>query len=1151
MPYAHRLRLRCFLEGIEVPIIACTINVTANAPAQFQVQIPATDRAFEFLPRTLIHIFMWDYWQGASDAFRTRNPEAEEQVQTHAQAMEQAESENISRENADTAEAAGPRPHAPESDQAMEETLAPLPDILENNDQHWKFLIGGEVIGYNFSKSHSSRTITLQCLDWSVYWDTCYQYKVNVANLTGDHMAAFVGAGTTFFDIFFSSTTSAIVEAVSRRSVTQPELTGLLSGVVRLLESVGGVYIGNESQSLNGANPRNIRHRFRGVNDFFSIAELRLKLIYMITAAENDDSSKRQFADRAYAMWGRRHASRLGQIASFREILNVMMQYIFHSVFPVVAPRMQPSDQRVRTSRRRITGQWSESSEGRSYIQELRNLRRTSQWTCNRMQYTQTDYPIPTIRNELWTIHQRAQQLSTRASGYGFSEPATYLQRVSDKAQLSWSLYVGEEGSQRTVFRQNEAQIRADCHAITSNIDYCIVIFERAQTHDVQTDTRQVQVARRLNQQIIRPDIFMVSPPRCNVIFPELASNISFSRMYLREVTRMRLTVSDEIFGPDVLLNQCYYAPDVEVMGALPPRQLRRGGMGESGERLKRAAFSKRLMNHELYTGVVPVFERMNEVNIYGASTATTGARGTRRTAANTTTRSSSQEVNYRGARIPHVTRAVNHQFFKHRWQPRTLSISGKFNPFVVAGFPGLVIDRYMTRKQTEDAELRGIDYIEATGGTMVATSMVDESGNRVALESDLAEAQHNAWNNLKDQVPTQFLGMIESVQHSISHNAAQSSFQFSHARTHRENEELLGSNRQTLTRRSLIRPESRGSTRNRRRGPGRQQVAERDADGRAIKVSTVAAISPPEVGMVGPYFGEIMEVAPSEETGSHPLFGVFFGDTARRRRRTFPVNAEYRAIDLGDEVVTQTGDPNQVVTLQAYRVTEAIERWVGQEVDVPLEDFVRPPWMSDIWRNDRIGAVYHQFFGTGSLTDPAMMEAGSALSRRASRNVVDDALEQARLEERWEKRDDPIRPDGTSSQEAGIAINVERAVDLLVRTYSALRHNNYDVHEFIRAYTWREMATLTDMLGSMDLTFDQDGRATQGEEGLHSRAFGHGQLGSDLRNLVDENVRELLGFSTEEDRAAILSRMDTRRAKADRVMAYMAELDRDRGLLG
>lgn len=202
--------------------------------------------------------------EGGSDTFHLRNPETEEQTQSYVNALEEAETNNRDRTNEHTAEAAGHRPHMPNADVAEMETLAPLPDLLENNDHHWKLLIGGEVIGYNFAKTASNRSVTLQCLDWSVYWDTCYQYKVNVGSLTGDGMAAFVGAGTTFFDTFFSSTTSTIVEAVTRRSVTQPELTGLLSGVVRLLESVGGVYTGNESQSLNGANPQNIRHRFRG-----------------------------------------------------------------------------------------------------------------------------------------------------------------------------------------------------------------------------------------------------------------------------------------------------------------------------------------------------------------------------------------------------------------------------------------------------------------------------------------------------------------------------------------------------------------------------------------------------------------------------------------------------------------------------------------------------------------------------------------------------------------------------------------------------------------------------------------------------------------------------------------------------------------------
>lgn len=1241
MTHAHRLKLRCFLEGIEVPVIAATLAIQPNAPAQFQVQIPATDKAFEFLPRTLIHLFFFDYWEGPSD-LASITLEQDEQVEDAEDAQDTEEETQRSRdEHYERSRELRSNPHTDNPDTDLQDAQrssgsqfdtffqnesapsaagrqdssgegdSPNPELranpfasdgslrdnpFEDTDSLWKLLIGGEVIGYEFAKSSQQRSIVLHCLDFSVYWDTCYQYKVNVASLTGDGMAAFVGAGTTFFDTFFSSTTSAIVSAVNRPSVTQPELTGLLSGVVRLLESVGGVYIGNESQSLNGANPQHLRHRFRGVNDFFSIAELRLKLVYMITAAESDESSRRHFAARAFAMWGRRYASRLGKIASFREILNVMMQYIFHAVYPVAAPRYVHPSERLRTSSRTTTSAFSETPRGRRFIADLTGVYNGTNYVRNDMRSgTGRILPVPTILARLRSVGNRCSSYAIQAQGYGHSSPAGYLNTAAAQIQAIKQHYTGNDTSQQAVYQRHRGDIDGRIDRAIRNISVAVHYFDRSSVSRTRTSTRTVETGIRLNQQIIRPDCFMVSPPRCNIIFPELASQISFQRMYMREVTRMRLTVSDAIFGPEQLLDSVYYAPDVEVLGARPPR--RKYGRGSdagqvSGPNLSRAAYSKRLMEHELYTGVVPVFERMNEVNIYAART---------------------DSVSHRGARIPYVVRAVNHQFFKNRWAPRTASVSGKFNPWVVAGFPAVIMDRYMTRDQVAESSSRGVDYLERSGRVGdVRADAADDSTDMDFASEEAFEAetnQYDAWQVLRDNTPTQIVGLVESLQHTVSNQgpSADTSMALTHARTHRENEELLGSNRQTLTRRSLIRSRTSRARRSSRGRPGggtesriantaslpssqsgvaatspaRAQPGGRPIEGRAVKTTTVAAINAPEVGMVGPYNGEVTAVAPSTETGSFPLFGTFFGDRVRRRWRKFPVEIEMRAVMLGDEVVTQAGGSEETVILHAYRITEAIDRWRGQQVDVPLEDFIRPPWMSDVWRNDRIGATYQQFFGTGALTDSMIIETGNVMESQSQYDQVDRLLADSANQQREDNVIDPVRGDGSTSQGAGMELNIERAIDLLVRSYSAIKHEGLDVHEFIRAYTWRPVATISDILGSPDLELDQDGNVTEGKIGLHSKAFGRGPHGQNLRNLVGSDARQVLGLDTgttevhrrtrrataedgtvttsvstsrtvetAEERTETLERMDKRAEKSDRVLAYVEELT-NRGLLG
>src|SRR5690606_37792031 len=63
---AKRLRLRCFLEGVEVPIIGVQIVGLPNSPLVASVQIPPAPEATRFLPRTLVHIYFLDFYEDES-----------------------------------------------------------------------------------------------------------------------------------------------------------------------------------------------------------------------------------------------------------------------------------------------------------------------------------------------------------------------------------------------------------------------------------------------------------------------------------------------------------------------------------------------------------------------------------------------------------------------------------------------------------------------------------------------------------------------------------------------------------------------------------------------------------------------------------------------------------------------------------------------------------------------------------------------------------------------------------------------------------------------------------------------------------------------------------------------------------------------------
>lgn len=1137
MPTAQHLRLRCFLEGIEVPIVSASLSIQPDAPAQCQIQIPATDKGHDLLPRTLVHIFYYDYHDGPGDTLSVRVGDQDQVVTSEQQAVAQEEAATAGSIPSPTSSepvtagsvaSRASEADAPESDPALTGVIldrpAPLPSEAESpssaariessqirqdesddplrddstNDQKWRLFFCGEVVGYQFIKSAMNRGLILDCMDLSIYWDTCYQYKVNVASLTGNGMANFVGGGTSLWDVFFQSSTSTIVDVICRPSRSRPDLTGLLSGVVHLLERVGGVYT---SRSRG----------FRGVNDFFTIAELRLHLVDMICASENDTTSRQVFSARAYNAWTRREGGQLGEIASFREILGMVNRYIFHNVIPCPIAKFEPSSRWSTTRTTRVRYNVSETERGRALLSGAQAIRAS-------MVQTQVIYeeargsvePVP------WGVTGR---LTSHANS--LAELAAGFQRIGAGSAATAALS-SRQKAQRAIVRLGDPCVNADLVSaamidMVADLDGAIEDFQGREGTRARSRTSRHETPARVNSQILRPDIFMVAPPRCNVIFPELYSNLQFARQFLREVTRMRLTVSDEIFGPDSLLDNQYYAPDVEVLG----ERMRQGAGGTlEGATLRRAAYSCRLMDHELFSGVVPVFERMNEVNLYAAR---------------------SNLVTRRGASVPYAMRAANFQFFKNRMSPRSMSISGKFNPYIAPGFPVAVIDRYMTREGIELSNRRGLSLLGVAEDRGWAHVIEDrrEQSSPTEVSDDFAPI--DVWLALRETVPVQFVGLLMAVNHNVSQNAAGTSYTLTTARTHRDKDELLGSNIIQLSRRQAS---------------------------QATRVTTVAALEgePPQPGQLGPWGGLITVVEPVERTGEFHLFGTFGADRPRRQRVMVSVGVTQPARSFGPEVVGIVGSRDLEVTFRAYQVTEEVDRWRGQRVEVPMEDFLRPPWMSDVWSSDRVGAIYQQFFGTGAITDPMIIDTGT----ERTMPVADQVQTDAEIDWRNSSIQDPIRADGRTAQTADMEITIERAIDLLVKSYSEIRHAGLDVHEFIRAYIWRPVATIDEMLGSRDLELDPaTGQATAGVEGFHSRAFGRGAMGSNLRNLIPENMAgtsaeeqeennysvaaRLLGIGTGEgeDRRNLLTRLDKRSIKGDAVMAYVEELWASRGQLG
>jgi len=56
----RKLHIKCYLEGIEVPISGVQISINVNQASSAEITIPPTDKAFLIRPRTRVHIFWFD-----------------------------------------------------------------------------------------------------------------------------------------------------------------------------------------------------------------------------------------------------------------------------------------------------------------------------------------------------------------------------------------------------------------------------------------------------------------------------------------------------------------------------------------------------------------------------------------------------------------------------------------------------------------------------------------------------------------------------------------------------------------------------------------------------------------------------------------------------------------------------------------------------------------------------------------------------------------------------------------------------------------------------------------------------------------------------------------------------------------------------------
>ena len=373
----------------------------------------------------------------------------------------------------------------------------------------------------------------------------------------------------------------------------------------------------------------------------------------------------------------------------------------------------------------------------------------------------------------------------------------------------------------------------------------------------------------RLPVTIMAPNLWMVPPPKCNVIFPAQYSRIVFSRSWMSELTRMWLGGLSKRGKANWKEN--YFAPSADIITGPQKKDFRS---------VARAGTSF-LLHHEIFSGIVPAISTVGDVaelkkinkivekieedegapNILWGGTAADKVRQGEGTSLGSFMKN------------PALQRAANAKFMQSRFMSRSLSVSGPFNPNVICGLPGLVIDHALSTRLP--ASLR----TEAAAATEVG-----------------ATGSH-------------YLGLITSVTHTIGQQGASTSIGMNFCRTHDEGLEIFNKDHDGSATVEVIRTaDAKGS-----KVPGGPYWAE--VRGWTYKKQKGRYVSIPVIGMHGM----------KGRRGKHITWGLHKQDA--------PIKTDRRGFSFSDpasEILHSSdvdhGDNTTVETSRAYRYIYSVK---------------------------------------------------------------------------------------------------------------------------------------------------------------------------------------------------------------------------------
>jgi len=1054
---AEPLHLRLFLEGVEVPVIGAVVSASEGSPATAQIEMVPANAGLHLAARTKVLLFFLD---GAGDL-------------------------------------------------PADVTRASIPDDehRELTEAGYYLLFSGELFSLSYSKSGpGSRSLVLQCLDDSNNWDTSYLFTLRYSAGAQDGAVAgnpanflALNSNTNPLDDILSDPADIIRQIARRQQGLNPSVAGskgMLGGLLGILELIGG-----------------IPGRYIGMTAWHTIQEARVRLMDQI-GADSGTTAAALFDATAFEDWLTKGLGDLGTVVSYRSIIGLINEYIYYSVAPnpvgvYRAGERNPPDWPNGLFETAASGD-ADTADGGAGSGDDANLDPTFASLKNQvlqklieMGWNGTTKPLARQTSGYRSADEQASlQKGTRREGkapysphmYGFaadislagagigfvyknvgSESGSLHKRLifwTEKLKLSTLEALATCGkftaAEIATMQQMVAfykDLGEAVKAVGGGLEWggswassdawtkliagsgygdCVHIqmagwrtlakakgltVEQPSAVDLAGFYSSMPDRERLYTQYFRPDIWFVPPPACNIIFPEEVATLSFGRDLLRETTRLQLSTFNAVMGDDVILNQVYFAPQIDQVQSLTS-----GGLGTAKTAL--------IYPHERYSGIIPKMEKISDLSFYSRLSEDQKITGEAKDLKEDEVASKAEnQLETWAARTAVFT------YLSRRYDARTLDLQMKFTPRLAVGFPALVIDR-TNPEQLDDSEPQTTNPFS----------------------------------------PNHFLGMVRSLSHSISQSGATTSIHLSHVRLHRADmDDLFATsvykNKGVLSVQVVPSPAEPQTFTNKDTTMSTRVFRWLQTVNKGLSLGELDLAKPDIYGPNAmPLVGAItiVKVMPENSTVTWST-----NDT------------ELIGPQLQDEF------PFSSITF-----TES----TGDPTYLPLEEAIRPPWMSDEYANANIGALYQSLLGCKSLID-----------------LYDNV--------------EPRTVDGVKLSSAGI----EDMTEKVVQQYTAASDGGYLGASFIREVTRRDYASLGEVFGYTD---------AKGvfHEGFYTQALAEGRSGLSgtlFEWMAGEGTTTIGTQVNPAETDKVDPQLDPRPGRTLLAQAYKSELLQSRGRRG